>query len=77
MLTQTAFQPLYGRLSDLIGRKVRHTTEGPPSYAYSFQSIAAGTIWKYAHLCGWIYALRSSQCKDPTLHFTCSGLTEL
>lgn len=23
MLTQTAFQPLYGRISDLIGRKVR------------------------------------------------------
>ncbi len=23
MLTQTAFQPLYGKLSDLIGRKVR------------------------------------------------------
>ena len=23
MLTQTAFQPLYGKLSDLLGRKVR------------------------------------------------------
>lgn len=23
MLTQTAFQPLYGRISDLVGRKVR------------------------------------------------------
>ena len=31
MLTQTAFQPLYGKISDLVGRKVSSVSVSRPS----------------------------------------------
>lgn len=57
MLTQTAFQPLYGKLSDLIGRTVRLSPRRPwrEYVLMRAQSVLYGSIFIFAAgsvLCG-------------------------
>lgn len=52
LLTQTAFQPLYGRISDIVGRKVRVSPD--------YQFTAGVPNLTLAHRIFFILALQSS-----------------
>ena len=58
MLTQTAFQPLYGKLSDLIGRKVCVPGSLDSLRHNLIVFIIAGSVHEYADICCWLNALR-------------------
>lgn len=56
MLTQTAFQPLYGKLSDLIGRTVRLSPRRPWC-EYVLMRGPVGSLRQYLHFCRRLGAL--------------------
>jgi hypothetical protein len=56
MLTQTACQPLYGRISDLVGRKVNQNIE---KAAFLFTLSPEPSLFKYGSFRHWFLALRS------------------
>jgi hypothetical protein len=48
MLTQTALQPLYGKLSDIVGRKVSDLGRCPFSSSYSHKGCS---LFEYFSFC--------------------------
>jgi hypothetical protein len=66
MLTQTACQPLYGRISDLVGRKVnlKH-----PVFSIIVDALPEPSVLKHGYLRHWIPTLRSCKGKLSSIHF--------
>lgn len=74
MLTQTACQPLYGRISDLVGRKVRLKYPIKRRQFLYFPFMSEPTIFKYDDLCYWITSMRSSQGLVTHYHYDVTSI---